>query len=336
MATINDVSRRASVSRSTVSRYISGNGYVSEAARLAIEEAIHELGFRPNSNARALRSNRSNIFGGVVTDLASPFYAQLVSGMQIACKKAGRGLLLTSGFGDALEEERAILELVDRSCDGLLLNLEFPISATARQALATAGLPFVLIGCGTDAAASGAVLLENRLGARQMMAHLLGLGHRRILHIAGTLQHADTIARLDGISQALAEAGLGPDAVTTEAGQFSEEHGYATVRRHFSAGRPFTAIFGGDDDIAAGALMALRELGLVVPDDVSLTGFDDNFHARHLSPPLTTVRQPIGEAGSHAVGLLIGVLDGEQPETTEITLPTHFIARSSTATASAS
>ncbi|MCX8508207.1 MAG: LacI family DNA-binding transcriptional regulator [Rhodobacteraceae bacterium] len=334
MVTINDVSKRAGASRSTVSRYISNNGYVSEAAREAIEAAIRELGYRPNGNARALRSNRTNIFGGVVTDLASPFYAQLVSGLQMACKSAGKGLLLTSGVGDPVEEERAILELLDRSCDGLLLNLEYPLSKGVRTALVKAGLPFVLIGCGTDASAAGAVRLENRLGARQMMDHLLGLGHRHVLHISGSAQHPDTIARVEGIHEALKAKGLPMESVTIAAGQFSEDHGYDTVKRLFAKGRPFTAIFGGDDDIAAGALMALKEQGLRIPDDVSVVGFDDNFHARHLSPPLTTVNQPIGEAGSHAVGLLIGALEDRPTAHRDVILPTHFVHRASTAPAS--
>ena len=336
MVTINDVSKRAGASRSTVSRYISKNGYVSEAAREAIEKAIRDLGYRPNGNARALRSNRSNIFGGVVTDLASPFYAQLVSGLQMACKTAGKGLLLTSGFGDPSEEERAILDLVDRSCDGLLLNLEFPLSDIARDAIAKAGLPFVLIGCGTDSAASGSVNLENRQGAQQMMGHLLQLGHRRILHVSGNAQHPDTLARITGIHDALTQAGLPADRVTIVPGQFSEDHGYATVMQQFATGRPFTAIFAGDDDIAAGALMALKELGNRVPEDVSLAGFDDNFHARHLSPPLTTVNQPIGMAGSHAVSLLINMLESPGSAPAHQLLPTRFVKRSSTATASES
>jgi len=336
MATINDVSKRSGASRSTVSRFISKNGYVSKATRHAIEDAIRELGYRPNGNARALRSNRINIFGGVVTDLASPFYAQLVSGLQTACKAAGKGLLLTSGFGDPVEEERAILDLLDRSCDGLLLNLEYPLGAGARAALAKAGLPFVLIGCGTDATAAGSVQLEDRQGARQMMEHLLGLGHRRILHVAGIAQHPDTIARIEGLREALTAAGLAQDCVTIDAGQFDEAHGYHSIKRHFASGRPYTAVFGGDDDIAAGALMALRELGLRVPEDVSVAGFDDNFHARHLYPALTTINQPIGQAGSQAVALLINVLDGRENLVADQILPPGFVLRGSTAPASES
>jgi LacI family transcriptional regulator len=331
MATINDVSIRAAVSRSTVSRYITKSGYVSENARKSIQEAIDETGFRPNRNAQALRLSRSNILGGVVADLSSPYYAQLVAGMQMACKSAGKGLLLTSGLGNPSEEENAILGLLDRSCDGLLLNLEFPLSKTAREALVGANVPFVMIASVSDTAAAGSVSIENRLGACAMTTHLLQLGHRRILHVAGNAYQADTSKRIEGTMLALKEAGLPQNTVTLDTGSYTEQHGFETVKRHFSSGRPFTAIQCGDDDIAAGALLALREFGLRVPQDVSLTGFDDNFHARHLSPPLTTVRQPIGEAGTQAVELLLDALSSPVPNLTEIMLPTEIILRGSTA-----
>src|SRR6186713_1081778 len=117
MATITDVSRKAGVSRSTVSRLIAGNGYVSDEARKAVEAAIAELGYRPNTMARGLRSNRSNILGAVVVNIASPFYAQMLGGIQDAARAAGKSVLVASGYAEPEEEARAIVELLDRACD---------------------------------------------------------------------------------------------------------------------------------------------------------------------------------------------------------------------------
>jgi LacI family transcriptional regulator len=331
LANIKDVSKLARVSKSTVSRLISGHGYVSDEARTAIAAAIGDLGYRPNNNARGLRSNRSNIVGGVVADLRSPFYAQLVGGMQQACRRAGKGLLLSGGFGEPQEEERATLELLDRSCDGLLLNLEFPLSQSARDALRKSGVPVVMVGCQDRAVAAGSVTLDNVAGARMAMETLLDAGHRKIVHLGGSEAHKDSVARLTGIAQALAKYDLELSGIIVRHGTFTEEHGHEAVCRLIAEGIDFTAIFAGDDDIAAGAMMALKGLGRDIPKDVSIVGFDDNFHARHLTPPLTTIRQPIGLAGEQAVEMLLAILDGGTPKPKNIVIPTELLRRQSVA-----
>ncbi|HZY68624.1 MAG TPA: LacI family DNA-binding transcriptional regulator, partial [Devosia sp.] len=308
MVTISDVSKRAGVSRSTVSRVVARNGYVSESKRLAIESAIAELGYRPNTLAQALRSNRSNMLGAVVVDVGTPYFANMVYGMQRAARGAGKALLITSGYADQDEEARAVMELVDRSCDGIILYLERPLRADVVEILRKARMPVVNIGRNHYPTPSGSVVLNNFEGARRAMRYLLDHGHRQIVHLTGQAEFGDSIERLEGVAAALAERGLTMSDIHIVNGEFHQRFGYDATAQLIREGREFTAIFAGDDDMAAGVLLALREHSLRVPDDVSVIGFDDAFHARHMWPPLTTIKQPMDDLGEAAARLLLHLL----------------------------
>src|SRR5690606_37813451 len=173
MVTITDVSKRAGVSRSTVSRVVAGNGYVSESNRKAIEAAIAELGYRPNTLAQALRSNRSNLIGAVLVDVGTPYFANMIYGVQRATRAAGKSLVVSSGYADQDEEARAVIELVDRSCDGIVVYLERPMRADVVEILRKARIPIVSIGHNPCPLSRGLVILNNFDGARAAMSHLL-------------------------------------------------------------------------------------------------------------------------------------------------------------------
>jgi LacI family transcriptional regulator len=329
MATITDVSKRAGVSRSTVSRLIAGNGYVSEDARKAVEAAIAELGYRPNTMARGLRSNRSNILGAVVVNIASPFYAQMLGGIQDAARAAGKSVLVASGYAEPEEEARAIVELLDRACDGLILYLENPLRDDVQRMIVKSQTPVVAVGGDECPPARARVTLDNFAGARDGMRLLLAEGHRRIAYLSGGMMYRDTHERLRGCAAALAEVGLGLTDIIVEHGRFDERFGAEATARLLVEHPETTAIFAGDDDVAAGALLALKRAGKRVPDEVSLLGFDDNFHARHLTPELTTVRQPVDEAGKLATRLLLSILEGDAAPDEIITVPTELVRRRS-------
>ena len=313
MATITDVSRRAKVSRSTVSRIVAGNGYVSDAARKAVALAIAELGYRPNPMARGLKSNRSDIIGAVVGDIAGPFNAQMAGGMQTSCRRGGKSILLASGHYTPEDETQAILDLIDRSCDGLILYLENPVSEMANTIITQNRVPVVMIGGNASRVAKGVVRIDHFAGARDAIRFLLSQGHRKIAHFSGNLEYHDTRERLLGIDAALAEASMSRDDIHVEYGTYSEHFGQSAAIRLLESGREVTAIFAGDDDIAAGVLLAVKRRGLNVPSDISLMGFDDNFHARHLTPTLTTIRQPVDLAGEVAADLLLSIIAGRTP-----------------------
>lgn len=331
MVTIKDVSTRAGVSKSTVSRFIADNGYVSEEKRKAIEQAIKELNYRPNTMARGLRSNRSDIVGLVVVDVASPFYAQLAGGVQTACRVAGKSLLVTSGYAEPQSESRAIMELVDRSCDGLILYLENPLDDKVTDLLRKAQLPVVVIGHEQYEVAQANISVDNEAGAYQSMKMLLEKGHRQIAHFSGPLNYRDARDRLQGVRRALAGFGLTEDDIYLRHGIFSDEFGYDATTELVQSGKRFTAILAGDDDIAAGCMLALKQAGLAVPQQVSVIGFDDNFHARHMTPSLTTNRQPIEQVGQVAVETLLKLLKKRPIGQTSLVFPTELIERESVA-----
>lgn len=331
MVTITDVSKRAGVSRSTVSRVVAGNGYVSESNRKAIEAAIAELGYRPNTLAQALRSNRSNLIGAVLVDVGTPYFANMIYGVQRATRAAGKSLVVSSGYADQDQEARAIIELVDRSCDGIVVYLERPMREDVAEIVRKARMPVVSIGHNPCSVSRGRVMLNNFDGARAAMNHLLKLGHRKIVHLSGQVDFGDTVARMEGIAAALADYGLGLNDIHIVNGVFHQDFGYAATRELVASGREFTAIFAGDDDMAAGVLMALRDAGQRVPEDVSLMGFDDAFHARHLWPPLTTVRQPVDKLGEAAASLLLQLLGEASTGPLQSTVETSLVVRSSVA-----
>lgn len=331
MVTITDVSKRAGVSRSTVSRVVAGNGYVSESKRKAIDAAIAELGYRPNILAQALRSNRSNLVGAVMVDIGTPYFANLIYGMQRVTRPAGKTLIVSSGYADRDEEARAVIELVDRSCDGIVVYLERPMREDVTEILRKARIPVVSIGHNPCPVSRGRVVLDNFEGARAAMNHLLEQGHRRIVHLTGQADFGDTIARKEGIAAALADHGMSLDDIHVVDGIFHQDFGYAATRDLIESGRDFTAIFAGDDDMAAGVLLALRDAGLRVPEDVSVMGFDDAFHAKHMWPPLTTVRQPVDALGEAAASLLLKLLGEPGTGPLQSTVETTLMVRSSIA-----
>jgi LacI family transcriptional regulator len=331
MVTITDVSRHAGVSRSTVSRVVAGNGYVSENKRLAIEKAIAELGYRPNSFAQSLRSNRSNVVGAVFVDVGTPYFANMVYGVQRATRAAGKSLMVSSGFADQDEEARAVIELVDRSCDGLLLYLECPMRQDVIEILRRTHIPVISIGRDNCPVSRGRVVLDNFNGARMAMRHLLEQGHRKIVHLTGQLDFGDTLARLDGLKAALADFGMTIDDIRVVPGIFHQDFGYRATRDLLKEGHAFTAIFAGDDDIAVGVILALREVGLDIPGDVSIIGFDDAFHARHSWPPLTTIRQPIDRIGEEAAKSLLRLLSQPVDGQLDTVVETELVSRLSVA-----
>lgn len=331
MATISDVSKRAGVSRSTVSRVVSGNGYVSEANRRAIEVAIAELGYRPNTLARALRSNRSNVIGAVVVDIGTPYFANIIFGVQRAIRPAGKSLMVSSGYADQDQEARAIVEMVDRSCDGIVLYLERPMRADVVEIVRQAKIPVVSIGHDHCPLSRGRVVLDNFEGARMAMRHLLEQGHRNIVYLSGDPEIGDAKDRLMGVEAALTETGMSLNDIEVQAGLFHEDFGYEAGRALLRRRRDFTAVFAGADVIAAGLYLALGEAGLRVPDDISVIGFDDAYHAKFMAPPLTTIRQQPDALGGQAANQLLGLLTGSETGPLQSLVGTSLVVRSSVA-----
>ncbi len=329
--TIVDVAREAGVSVSTVSRVLNNKPDVAEATREAVRAAIRRLGYVANPSARRLAGGRTGILGLVIPDFTSPYAMEIVRGVGEATNEAGYDLILYSVLDQHRDEERerSWLNILSRGLvDGLLLVLPRS-SGEVLMALAHRGFPVVLIdhrGIDSDLPSVSATNTE---GALEATRYLLSLGHRRIGFITGLLDYRAGADRLEGYRQALAQAGIPFDPDLVVEGDFQRRAGYEGTLALMRLPDPPTAIFASNDAEAFGALDALRDLGLRVPEDVSLVGFDDIPAAAETRPPLTTVRQPLMDMGSQATQLLFDLLNGRADVHQRIQLPTRLIVRES-------
>jgi DNA-binding LacI/PurR family transcriptional regulator len=326
--TLDEVARLAGVSRSAASRAINRSGHASQTTREAVERAVRELGYVPNPTARALATQKSGAVVLAVSDhdpelFADPFYAQIIAGVSAGLERTDLVLMLAladSDFG------RSRLERILRSrrADGIMLmglHGDDPLYRLAGKL----DLPVVYGGRPLNAEPSWYVDADNRGGARLAAEHLIGTGRRRIATITGVLDTHVGTARLRGFQEALAVAGL--DNSLVEHGDFTEASGSAAIARLLVAHPDLDAIFAASDNMAAGALRALRAAGRSVPGDVAVVGFDDHVIARYTSPPLTSVAQPIKQLGREMAKMLVSLIDGEQPG--PLILPTRLVVRES-------
>lgn len=283
--TIRDVARRAGVSKSLVSLLLQGRGRVSDASRAAIEQAIEELGYRPNSRARALSRNRSDTVGVLLNDLGNPWFVELLAGLASALHSSGLAPILTDSQTDHRIGVGSVETLLAQDVDALVVvgnTLEDDsVAAAAGQ------IPVVLAGTrDLDLPRADVVAGDDVAGARAATRHLLELGHTRIGHLTGPGRTG--ALRLEGFREALIDAGHDPEAFVETGGQ-SEESGYAASRRLLSRAVRPTAILAYNDVAAIGAMSAADDLGLRVPQDLSLVGYDNTHLARIRRISLTSV-----------------------------------------------
>ncbi len=312
MTSIIDVAKLAGVSKSTVSRVLNPGSSVSPAAKEKVEQAISALNYRPNNFARGLKSNKSNMVGLVLVNVSSPYYAQMLGGAQNQIEGLGKEILVASGFGEKRKEIDAINALSARQCDGLLVYLETEFTEADLPSLKLSNAPIVTMGMEEPLLSKNSVQIDNEFGGYLAAKHLLDNGHRKILFLGGPEAYLDARRRKQGFLNAMNEMGVDEDEFILESGEYDEYFGYQSIKTHLEEKSDFTAICAGDDDIAAGVLAALREAKIAVPEQISVIGYDDNFHAKHTYPALTTIRQPISELGANATQLLIEVMG--QPE----------------------
>ncbi len=312
-ATIRDVSRLAGVSMSTVSRVLNGTVPVAAATRERVLQAVEQLSYRPNAFARSLVTNRSGGIGVIVNEMTSPYYGVMVRGVEQVLEPAGMHMLVVSGKA-SLERERQALQLLkSRRVDALVLHVEALPDEEILE-LMQGELPVVLVARRLAEAGNHSLSIDNEYGGRLATQHLISHGHRRIAHLTGPLSFPDSRARLLGYRQALADAGIAYDEALTIESDWLEEGGYHATQRLLNRGAGITAIFAGNDQMAAGVLQALRDAGRSIPDDISVVGFDDVLFARYLYPSLTTVRQPLLEMGAAAARLALAALSDEEVE----------------------
>ncbi|ARF72697.1 LacI family DNA-binding transcriptional regulator [Kitasatospora albolonga] len=331
--TLEEVAARAGVGRGTASRVINGSPRVSEATREAVEAAVAELGYVPNRAARALAGNRTDAIALVVPEpetrfFAEPYFSAIVRGVGAALADTDMQLLLTLAGNDR-ERRRLAQYLTAHRVDGVLLvavHADDPLPELLEQL----GMPCVISGARHAAEPLASVDSDNFGGARAAVDHLISRGRRQVATITGRLEVYGAQRRLDGYRAALAAAGLPPDERLIAPADFTEEGGARAMRELLSRRPDLDAVFAASDVMAAGARQVLREADRRIPEDVALIGFDDSVVARHMHPPLTSVRQPIEEMGRRMTQLLLEEIAGRAgEERPTVVLPTELVVRES-------
>jgi LacI family transcriptional regulator len=326
MINIKDVARAAGVSVATVSRVQNGSALVKEATRRRVGEIAARLGYTPHGAARSLITSRTNTLGVLLPDLYGEFFSEVIRGIDQTAQQHGYHLLVSSSHDDRSAVETAFRSMRGR-VDGLIVMWP-EMDETAVPSL-PARFPVVLLSSPIGPDGFDVITVANYEGAYAMVCHLLDLGHRRIAIIKGVEGNADAAERLRGYRAALATSGIASRELEV-AGDFNEESGFRATRELLRREVRPTAIFAANDAMAIGALSALREAGLRVPDDMALAGFDDIPMARYLDPPLSTVHVDISALGEHAtLRLLAAVRDKERHKHRAETLPTTLVLRRS-------
>jgi DNA-binding LacI/PurR family transcriptional regulator len=329
--TLEQVAARAGVGRGTVSRVVNGSPRVSAGTRAAVEAAIAELGYVPNRNARALAAGSADAVALVVPEpetklFAEPYFAGVLRGVGAGLAGTDLQLLLTL-VRDRRERDRFARYVRAHRVDGVLLvsvHADDPLP----DLLESLAVPAVLGGRRSRGEALPYVDPDNTGGARAAVAHLLARGRRSVATIAGPRDSYAAQCRLEGYREALGAAGRARDAELVAHGDFTEAGGRTAMRRLLTRRPGLDAVFCASDLMAAGARHVLAEAGRAVPEDVALVGFDDSAVARHMTPPLTTVRQPVEEMGRAMAGLLLRQMtDRSRPA--PVSLPTELVERAS-------
>lgn len=323
-----DVAARAGVSRALVSLVMRDSPKVSDHRRRAVLAAAKELGYQPHAMARSLASRTSNIVGVMVSDLHNAFFADVVEAMDTAAQQAGLELILNTGHRSAARERTALSSLLAFRPGGIILLS--PVLAAAAIRDAAAQCPVVLVSRASTVAAVDTVNDDGETGTALAVDHLVALGHRRIMHFDGGAAPT-AAARRRGYIDAMRRNGLEPMVIASE---HTDEAGLAAVRGLLTVFSPAhfpTALVCGNDFNAVGAMSALHEAGLLVPQDVSVVGYDNSSLAALRQVALTTVDQPRAEIGRLVVQALTERLRGERAEPVRRRVQPSLVVRATTA-----
>ncbi|MCX7786797.1 MAG: LacI family transcriptional regulator [Spirochaetes bacterium] len=322
--TIEEVARHCGVSRATVSRVLNKEPRVRPSTIAKVEKAIQELGYNPNSHARALSGGGTKTITVLLPGTWRDYYNPLLKGMDEVSARRGYYLLIRS-YNYLSEAHRIIQE---KRADGFIIrNMDQPEEHRKLfRKLEQEGIPFILIGNPFPQYPS--IHIDNVGGARAMAHHFFHHGFKQIVFLAGPETNIDSNDRYYGFRLGLAECGFDPDRVRLFRGDYSIESGSSIMSEIVSSCKP-EAIFAANDRMALGILQYCRTKGIRIPNDLALTGFDDTFFSQYIHPSLTTVRQPILEMGSLAMEKLIQLIEGHPLASPHVILPAPLIIRES-------
>lgn len=312
MSTMQQVANKAGVSKATVSRVLSGKGYVSEATRQQVFQAIEDAGYRPNLLARNLASNTSQCIGMVVTNTLynGSYFSELLSQAARKLEANGRQLILVDGKHSAEEEQQAIQFLLDLRCDAIILYPRFLSVDALDVIIEQCKQPIMVVNRKLRKNHSHCICCDHKGASYQAARYLIDRGHRQIAFITGSLDSPTAIERLSGYKAALQENGLPLDDRRIMQGKWSPESGAAAAESLLASGVDFSALVASNDEMAIGAIKVFTAAGKRVPEDISVIGFDNIPTAPFLTPALSSVKDPVSAMMNEVINRLIAMLDG--------------------------
>ena len=333
MATIHDVAKKAQVSISTVSRVLNGTAFVNGEIKKRVEDAMQELAYQPSPAARSLRVNRSHIIGLLISDIQNPFFMSLIQGVEDEAHRNGYSVLLCNSNEDPHREHQYLGVLCAERVAGAIIvptreRLEAGIADFHKH-----NIPVVAVDRRIKDKSVDAILVDNILGAREAVTHLIQNGYRRIGTITGLQTITTGRERMEGYRQALQEAGIPFDPSLTRSGTFQRESGIKLTQELLALTPPIDALFAGNNLMGMGALDAIHEKHLRVPEDIAFVGYDELPWVAPGFGSLTTVAQPVYELGNAAARRLFQRLQKTSPLSRQeiILTPTLAIRNSSRA-----
>jgi LacI family transcriptional regulator len=329
-ATIREVATRAGVSVATVSRVLNEYPFVSEDARRRVIEAVDEFEYRPDVAARSMRTGTTRAVGLVVSDFSNPLFSAIAKGADTVLSPSGYSLVLANSMSDGVRESEAIAALRQRRVDGLIAAVadeDAPGLADRLGAFSAS----VLVDREVPGSTSDAVCSDHASGMAQALAHLARLGHRRVALVAGWERQLGSRARIEAYIAARRRLGLAEEERLLVTGELSPETGYFATVGLLALEDPPTAVVAGSNRLVVGAISALRDRGLRIPDDLSLVGCDDTELTSLHDPPIDIVNRDLLELGHTAARLLLDRLRHPAAPSRCITLPTTFMPRASSA-----
>ncbi|NOT46596.1 MAG: LacI family DNA-binding transcriptional regulator [Acidobacteria bacterium] len=340
-ATLSDIAATIGVAPMTVSRVVNGTGYVSELTRERVMQAVAEMNYRPNGVARNLKRQKTETVGLVLGDISNPYSTEIANAVRESLSARGFNLFICISEHSAKEDIAAFDSLVDHNVDGIIVATRSNKEGDERLAgIADRNIPVVVVGRDFHHDQVDSIAADNFAGGFEATQHLIDLGHKRIAFIGASFINRGNLKRLQGYLAALTEHNLAVDerlitgrreTLSEIPGYSTEKIGYEGMKRLLSLPNRPTAVFARNDFTAVGAMTAIKEAGLSIPDDIAVVGFDDTPLAVHTLPPLTTVRQPMRLQGQLAAELLLKRIAEKDTVTTENrVLECELIVRQST------
>lgn len=326
MASIKDVAARAGISVATVSRVLNDHPSVRPSTRDRVLTAITELGYRPNGVARSLRTHQTRTLGLVISDVLNPFFTALARAVEDQARDQGYSVIIGNADEQPGLQDHHVRSLLDRRIDGLLVSPTDDSSPLLAE-VARSRVPVVFLDRWIPGVEVPVIRAGGRTAVQDLVAHLYGLGHRRIAIIAGPTNTTTGNERVIAFRESLLRHGLDLPDRYLQHGDYQADSGRRAAARFLDLSDPPSVIFAADNLMALGAMDEFRHRGLRVPDDIGLAAFDDIPWFLHTDPPLTAISQPTGALGHAAVRALIDLLEGRPAES--VILPARLVPRRS-------